>query len=172
RFTPIAGSTKTGTAPILSSANVATAKATPVAMVGVPRAFVLRAVAREAFATVRVAFAAEGFVPFAPRVEDALGPAEPRAGDDARFPAVDVGSGDLAGLVFTSGSTGVPKGVEWTHGNLEGQRAVYRELFAFGEGMTDLVTFPVFMIPALARWAVLKRAAVMRERRTKGRVSM
>ncbi|RYG62726.1 peptide synthase, partial [bacterium] len=116
-------------------------------------AHALRLFARRAFRTVRLAISVEGYAPFAVAMDRVSDEGAAEGGDDGHdhvFPAVTTAPSDTATVVFTSGSTGAPKGVTWTHGNLQGQRAIYRDLFAFGEDAIDLVTFPVFAIPALS----------------------
>ncbi|HET7843973.1 MAG TPA: AMP-binding protein, partial [Xanthomonadales bacterium] len=52
----------------------------------------------------------------------------------------------LAAILFTSGSTGVPKGVEYTHANFRAQVEMIRSAFAISPGEVDLPTFPPFAL--------------------------
>lgn len=52
--------------------------------------------------------------------------------------------GDLAAILFTSGSTGAPKGVCYTHGMLEAQLRLIRSTFGMGAGDIDLPLLPAF----------------------------
>ncbi|MFD2201724.1 fatty acid CoA ligase family protein [Shivajiella indica] len=58
---------------------------------------------------------------------------------------------DLAAVLFTTGSTGLPKGVYYTHGNFKAQLEMIRETFGFSPGEIDMPTFPPFALfnPAL-----------------------
>ncbi len=58
---------------------------------------------------------------------------------------------DPAAILFTSGSTGAPKGVLYTHGMFSSQAALLRESFQIKPGEIDLATFPLFALfdPAL-----------------------
>lgn len=64
---------------------------------------------------------------------------------------------EMAGLLFTSGSTGVPKGVVYNHGNFVAQIEFLRKIFALGENEVDLATFPPFALfdPALGMTSVI-----------------
>lgn len=64
---------------------------------------------------------------------------------------------DVAAILFTSGSTGPPKGAVYTHGNFDAQIRLLRQISAIGEGETDLPTFPVFALfdPALGMTTVI-----------------
>ena len=58
---------------------------------------------------------------------------------------------DLAAILFTSGSTGVPKGVVYTHSQFIAQVAELQDIFGIEVGERDLCTFPLFALfaPAL-----------------------
>ena len=51
---------------------------------------------------------------------------------------------DTAVILYTSGTTGKPKGAELTHGNLSENAAVARELFDLGPEAVTLGTLPLF----------------------------
>lgn len=64
-----------------------------------------------------------------------------------------------AAIVFTSGSTGPPKGVEHTDDGLLAQARLIRDLYGQGPGDVNLATFPPFALfgPALGMTTVVPR---------------
>ncbi len=64
---------------------------------------------------------------------------------------------DVAGILFTSGSTGVPKGVVYRHRHFVGQIELLRNAFGMVPGGVDLPTFPPFALfdPALGLTSVI-----------------
>ena len=62
-----------------------------------------------------------------------------------------------AAVVFTSGSTGPPKGVVYRHGNFSAQIDALREVYGFEPGEVNLPTFPLFALfdPALGMTTVI-----------------
>jgi acyl-CoA synthetase (AMP-forming)/AMP-acid ligase II len=64
---------------------------------------------------------------------------------------------DLAAIVFTSGSTGVPKGVSYTHELFNSQINHLKNNFGIQAGEKDLATLPIFALfnPALGVTSVI-----------------
>lgn len=64
---------------------------------------------------------------------------------------------DLAAILFTSGSTGIPKGVEYTHDIFNGQIESLRDNYGITPGERDLATFPLFALfgPALGMASIV-----------------
>ncbi|MDQ1121173.1 acyl-CoA synthetase (AMP-forming)/AMP-acid ligase II [Pseudoxanthomonas sp. SORGH_AS 997] len=64
---------------------------------------------------------------------------------------------DVAGILFTSGSTGVPKGVVYRHRHFVGQIDLLGKAFGMVPGGVDLPTFPPFALfdPALGLTSVI-----------------
>lgn len=64
---------------------------------------------------------------------------------------------DPAAILFTSGSTGVPKGAVYTHGVFSTQVDVLQRTFGIEPGEIDLCTFPLFALfaPALGMTSII-----------------
>ena len=62
-----------------------------------------------------------------------------------------------AAILFTSGSTGPPKGAVYTHGIFQAQIERFRVLYEIEPGEIDLCTFPLFALfaPALGMTAIV-----------------
>ena len=64
---------------------------------------------------------------------------------------------EMAAILFTSGSTGIPKGVVYRHRHFVAQVEMLREAFGIQAGEIDLATFPPFALfdPALGMTTVV-----------------
>jgi long-chain acyl-CoA synthetase len=66
------------------------------------------------------------------------------AAGDGAFDTVQTRSDDTAVILYTSGTTGQPKGAELSHSNLFMNCIVDRDLLAFEDGDTTLLALPMF----------------------------
>jgi acyl-CoA synthetase (AMP-forming)/AMP-acid ligase II len=79
------------------------------------------------------------------------------AGIDHRRIASTRAPEEPAAILFTSGSTGPPKGAVYTHAIFQGQVERFRALYDIEPGEVDLCTFPLFALfaPALGMTAIV-----------------
>ncbi|MFK5926020.1 MAG: fatty acid CoA ligase family protein [Desulfuromusa sp.] len=76
---------------------------------------------------------------------------------DSHYETVQTTVDETAAILFTSGSTGVPKGAVYSHGNFIAQVEALRDIYQITPGEIDLPTFPLFALfaPALGMTSVL-----------------
>lgn len=127
------------------------ADAEPEAFIGIPRANLARKLLGWARSTVRITVTTgRAFGRFKLHRLRADGNA-------ASFPQAPTTADERAAILFTSGSTGVAKGVEYTHGIFAAQIELLRSAYGIEPGEIDLSTFPLFALfgPALGMTAVV-----------------
>jgi acyl-CoA synthetase (AMP-forming)/AMP-acid ligase II len=126
------------------------ARSRPRALVGIPLAQVISRVFQRSFSTVAVRVFAPGALT-----------ARLRAPADARSTFHASGmhnrATDLAAVLFTSGSTGAPKGVCYEHGMFDAQVRLIRETYGIERGEIDLPLLPLFSLfnPALGMTTIV-----------------
>ena len=127
-------------------------EAKPAAFIGIPLAHAARiALGWAKSARIRVTVGARWFWRGATLKQiEALG-----ANADAQL--ADTQPDDTAAILFTSGSTGVPKGVVYRHRHFIAQIAMLRDAFGIEPGGVDLPTFPPFALfdPALGLTSIV-----------------
>ena len=130
-------------------------QAEPAAFVGVPKAHLARRVLRWA-PTARVLVATG---PFAPWGGTTLRAVEERGRQALPFVPPERPAGSPAAILFTSGSTGPPKGVEHGEEQLLAQADAVQALYGLGPDEVSLSTFPPFALfgPALGMTTVVPR---------------
>jgi len=127
------------------------ADAEPAAFLGSPKAHLARVLGRWA-PTSRLNVVADGKIPGMWNTRELRG-----IGARAGFAAAPAAPESAAAILFTSGSTGAPKGAVYTHGIFSAQVEQLRELFDIREGEVSLPTFPLFALfdAALGMTAVI-----------------
>ncbi|MGV3621518.1 MAG: fatty acid CoA ligase family protein [Archangium sp.] len=125
----------------------------PEAFIGIPAAQVARLLFRKPFKNVKAV------VTIGPRLfwgGHTLNDLK-KLGGDAPFEMSVPKPGQMAAILFTSGSTGIPKGAVYTHEIFDAQVRMIRDTYGITPGEIDLPTFPLFALfdPALGMTSVL-----------------
>ncbi len=121
----------------------------PRALVGIPLARILSRVFRPSFSSVAVRVGASSSLTARLTSSSAFGA--------ATLPTASAAPNDLAAILFTSGSTGAPKGVCYEHGMFDAQIRIIRATYRIEPGEIDLPMLPIFALfnPALGMTTVV-----------------
>ena len=152
---------KAGTVPVLIDPGIGMrplrkclGEAQPEAFIGITRAQLARVLLRWSPASIRRT------VTLGPRLAwggITLAGLAARGGDSGPAVLADTRADDMAAILFTSGSTGIPKGVVYRHRHFASQVDMLRDTFGIRPGEVDLATFPPFALfdPALGMSTVV-----------------
>jgi acyl-CoA synthetase (AMP-forming)/AMP-acid ligase II len=129
-------------------------EAEPEAFIGIPKAHLARKLLGWGRGHVRILMTVGGS-----RFWGGATYAEVRADEigDLRFDMEKMRRDETAAILFTSGSTGPPKGAVYSHGTFAAQVAALKEIYDIQPGEIDLPTFPLFALfaPALGMTALI-----------------
>lgn len=114
-------------------------RSAPKAFIGIPAAQVIRRLFPKAFGSIERSYTVGGR--FGGQPLDAV---ESRGDGDAL--PIPTAPEDPAALLFTSGSTGPPKGVQYLHRTFEAQVRVLENSYGFEAGEIDAACFPPFAL--------------------------
>ena len=114
----------------------------PEALIGVPRAQLARLLFPAAFRSVRLSVnVGTRLLPLGHvNLADLSVPLR------TPFPLADVAPDEAAAIIFTTGSTGVPKGVLYEHSMFAAQIRLLRDLFGVSAGEVEMPAFPLFAL--------------------------
>ena len=127
------------------------ARSRPRVLLGIPFAQLIGRVFRSSFRTVEVRAAVPG------STTARVGGGAETGHRTSISKIVDSHASDLAAILFTSGSTGAPKGVPYEHGMFDAQVRLIRDTYGIEPGEIDLPLLPIFALfdPALGLTAVV-----------------
>ncbi|WP_457576514.1 fatty acid CoA ligase family protein [Desulfomarina sp.] len=115
----------------------------PDVLIGIPRAVLFSRIFRKQFKSVTKTFCC-GPSPF-----NLLGRDIRKAGKEGTASLSEIfkpSGDDLAAIIFTTGSTGPPKGVRYEHSIFAAQLRLIRDYYQIGDGDIDLPAFPLFAL--------------------------
>ncbi|CAG37360.1 fatty acid CoA ligase family protein [Desulfotalea psychrophila] len=117
------------------------ARVTPAVLIGIPKALLVSRLFRRTFSTIRLSFCCGSACGI-------FGPDIRRAGVKSMhaYPAHQPKKDDLAAIIFTTGSTGAPKGVRYEHDLFAAQREHVGKYYGIGVGDVDQPGFPLFAL--------------------------
>ncbi len=138
------------------------AEAEPEAFIGIPRAQLARRLFGWGRRTIRTLVTVEpgsrSTVINAPgQRHHTIGDLATIGASQGRFEIAPASSDETAAILFTSGSTGPPKGVVYSHAIFNAQIDMLRDLYVIEPGEVDLCTFPLFALfaPALGMTSIV-----------------
>lgn len=124
----------------------------PRALLGIPTARLISHVFRRQFRSVKIRVAASSSL-----TARLTAPGATVAAGAPGSATVASAATDLAAVLFTSGSTGAPKGVCYEHGMFDAQVRMIRDAYAIQPGEIDLPLLPIFALfnPALGMTTIV-----------------
>jgi len=152
---------KVGAVPIMidpgigvKNLKVCLAEAEPEAFIGIPKAHLARILFGWGKSTLKILLTVGVKLFWGGKTLAAL---KRRVSKGEAYPVAETSTDETAAILFTSGSTGVPKGVIYTHGNFIAQVDSLRQVYDIQPGEVDLPTFPLFALfaPALGMSSVI-----------------
>ena len=125
------------------------ARSRPRALVGIPMARLVRHLFRGSFRSVEITVPVSGSLTARLTAQSQI--------SNLKFEIASNTAADLAAVLFTSGSTGAPKGVCYEHGMFEAQVQLIRETYGIQPGEIDLPMLPIFALfnPALGMTTIV-----------------
>ena len=122
------------------------ARIRPRVMIGIGKAHAARRLFPKAFESVEISVAMGWCLPGSGPKLTSVEAAGAEASSAETEWLADTGTADAAAILFTSGSTGPPKGVLYTHGMFHAQVLALKTLYGFEAGEVDLACFPLFAL--------------------------
>lgn len=113
----------------------------PHVFIGIPKAHLFKRLFPSPFASVRFSFCCGSSLGiFGADISKSV------SKDRGGYPICEVAECDLAAIIFTTGSTGPPKGVRYEHGVFQAQLRLIEEYYGIGMGDVDQPAFPLFAL--------------------------
>lgn len=124
----------------------------PIAFIGIPKAHLFKIVFRKRFLSIKKSLCCgNSFGIFGQDISKVA------KDDHGSFTVYEAYADDLAAIIFTTGSTGPPKGVRYEHSVFHAQLRLIRDYYGIGPGQVDQPAFPLFALfsTALGATAVI-----------------
>jgi acyl-CoA synthetase (AMP-forming)/AMP-acid ligase II len=117
----------------------------PFVLIGIPQVQLFSRLFRKPFKTVKTRICVGPSFGLLGKTLDAA-----TRGMGTKFAPVTTAEDELAAIIFTTGSTGPPKGVQYSHGTFSSQLKLIRDYYNIGPGDVDQPGFPLFALFATA----------------------
>ncbi len=114
----------------------------PRVFIGSARAQIFRIISRRAFRETALILGVDPLSRLLTGMQKRLEPGK----SDKKKPGCETKKDDLAAVIFTTGSTGPPKGVQYTHRIFAAQLSLIKNYYDIGAGDRDQPAFPLFAL--------------------------